>query len=425
VSSPTQPVPVPKFQAIADELAKKVADAPTRRRYIVNDTTVEKCGVILAENPNGVLLFLDELISLLRSMEREGHEADRGFYLTAWAGDSRYTYDRIGRGTLDIEAAIVSIVGSIQPGVIADYLRGAVHGGSGDDGLMQRFQLTVWPDPPATWRNVDRYPDAEAKNAAHAALQHLADLTPLMVEAERDNYDRDALPFLRFDPAAQAIFDAWRAELETRLRSGTDHPAVESHLAKYRSLIPSLALILHVLDGGIGPVSSAAAEKAIGWGKYLESHARRLYAGITEAPAVAARLLAGRIEAGNVPNPFAARDVYRCGWAGLDKDRTEAAIDVLLSLHWLEERIEPTAGKSRTRYAINPKITISRKSEPTKPTQAPSVSFVSADFRECENCEAVADEDDRLEREGMQEPAEHPELAPVRPVAAGRKRVVV
>jgi putative DNA primase/helicase len=365
-------------QAIADGMANGSDGAPTRRRYVVNDTTVEKLGVILSENPNGVLLFLDELITLLRMMDREGHEGDRGFYLISWAGDSRYTYDRIGRGTLDIEAAIVSIVGSIQPGVVNDYLRGAVNGGIGDDGLMQRFQMTVWPDVPAgPWRNVDRYPDATAKAVAQAAMQRLADLMPDEVQAERDNYDRDALPFLRFDPAAQDSFDAWRAELETRLRSGAEHPAVESHLAKYRSLIPSLALILHLLDAGTGAVSVAAIGKAIGWGRYLESHARRLYAGITEAPAVAARALAARIQAGDVSKLFAGRDVYRMGWAGLDRDRTESAIDVLLSLRWLEERVEPTAGKSRTRYAVNPKIEIFQGSELPKPTKGASVGFVS------------------------------------------------
>ena len=163
------------------------------RRYMANDTTVEKLGVILAENPNGILIFIDELISLLRTMDREGHEGDRGFYLTAWAGDSRYTYDRIGRGTLDIEAAIVSIVGSIQPGVIADYLHGAVQGGAADDGLMQRFQMTVWPDAPTAWRNVDRFPDANARAQAYAALQRLVELTPALVDAKRNNYDRDAL----------------------------------------------------------------------------------------------------------------------------------------------------------------------------------------------------------------------------------------
>jgi hypothetical protein len=29
-------------------------------------------------------------------------------------------------------------------------------GGIGDDGLLQRLQLAVWPDIPATWTNVDR-----------------------------------------------------------------------------------------------------------------------------------------------------------------------------------------------------------------------------------------------------------------------------
>jgi putative DNA primase/helicase len=365
-------------QTIANELVAETTKAPTRRRYIVNDTTVEKLGVILNENPNGVLLFADEFVGLLRCMEREGHEADRGFYLTAWAGDSRYTYDRIGRGTLDIEAAIVSLTGSIQPGVLADYLRGAVSGGRGDDGFIQRLQMSVWPDPPTTWENIDRYPDSDAKAKAYAALKRLAELTPASVSAERDDYERDALPFLRFDRDAQDAFDAWRADLETRLRRGDEHPAVESHLAKYRSLIPALALMLHLLDGSIGPVTLVAVKRAIGWGHYLESHARRLYAGVTEAPAIAARLLATRIQRGDVTDLFAARDVYRYEWSGLDRERTQSAIDVLVSLHWLEERVEPTTGRNRTRYAINPKVAITPKEELTKPTEAPFVSSVSA-----------------------------------------------
>jgi hypothetical protein len=372
-------------QSLAEELAKGGDAPPARRRYRMNDTTVEKLGIVLSENPNGVLIFADELISLLRTMDREGHEGDRGFYLCAWSGDSRYTYDRVGRGTLDIEAAIVSIVGSIQPGVIADYLRAAVAGGRGDDGLLQRFQITVWPDSPATWQNIDRYPDAEAKGHAYKALQKLAELSPGDVQAERDKFDRDALPFLRFDPDAQQLFDDWRHKWENRLREGAEHPAIESHLAKYRSLIPSIALILHLLDGGIGPVTATAASKAITWGQYLESHARRLYAAVTEAPAIAARLLATRIKKGDVADLFAARDVYRMGWSGLDREQTESAIDVLASLNWIEERTEPTPGRTKTRYAINPKIEISQKREPTKPTKAPSVGSVSTGLQTRKN----------------------------------------
>jgi putative DNA primase/helicase len=142
-------------KAVAKRLAAADETEPIRKRYMTNDTTVEKPGVILSQNPNGVLIYRDEWAAFVRLMEREGHEGDRGFYLEAWNGTGRFTCDRIGRGTVEIEAAIVSILGSTQPGPLQDYLRGAVAGGHGDDGLMQRFQLAVWPDVPAHWRNVD------------------------------------------------------------------------------------------------------------------------------------------------------------------------------------------------------------------------------------------------------------------------------
>jgi Protein of unknown function (DUF3987) len=246
---------------------------------------------------------------------------------------------------------------------------------------MQRFQLAVWPDLPSTWENIDRFPDAAARDVAYAALQRLVLLSPVSPAYEQDSFDPNGIPFVHFDADAQPIFDSWRAELEGRLRAGDLHPALESHLAKYRSLIPSLALIIQLVDAGPSPVSVAAIRKAISWGRYLESHARRMYTSVTNAPAVAARLLAKRIEAGEVADHFAARDVYRNGWAGLDKDRTEAAIDVLLSLGWLEERIEPTPGRQRTRYAINPKVCVCPRNPTDKtaksPVNDPFVSSVS------------------------------------------------
>ena len=72
------------------------------KRYLVYDVTVEKLGELLAENANGLTLFRDELIGFLRSMDRQGHESDRGFYLEAWNGSNSYAYDRIGRGTIMI-----------------------------------------------------------------------------------------------------------------------------------------------------------------------------------------------------------------------------------------------------------------------------------------------------------------------------------
>ncbi|KOR28511.1 hypothetical protein TI03_04545 [Achromatium sp. WMS1] len=53
---------------------------------------------------------------------------------------------------------------------------------------------------------------------------------------------------------------------------------MESHLIKFRSLIPSLALILELIQN---PMATAVELKAItiacAWEKYLRSHAERIY----------------------------------------------------------------------------------------------------------------------------------------------------
>lgn len=327
---------------------------PARRRYLVNDATIEKLALILASNPTGVLVFRDELIGFLRGLEREGHEQDRAFYLESWSGLGRFTVDRVGRGTLDIEACCVSILGGIQPGPLSDYLAAAVRLGVADDGLLQRFQLAVWPDPPATWRNVDRWPQQHAKHVATEACRGLAQLDPTALDAERED---DGIPFLRLDAAAQSVFDEWRADLERRLRSGQEHPALEAHLAKYRSLIPSLALIAHLVSGGAGPVPVAEIARAIAWGRYLEGHARRLYQSVTHQQTEAARRLASKLIKGELTTPFALRDVYRPQWSGLaERGIAQSAVDVLEDHDWIVQEVQPTPGRHKTLYHLNPRV---------------------------------------------------------------------
>ena len=84
-------------------------------------------------------------------------------------------------------------------------------------------------------------------------FQRLARLEAATVGAEE--LTPEEVPFLRFDSAAQELFDGRRADLEQRLRAEDEHPVLLSHLAKYRSLMPSLALILYLIDGvdaGVG-----------------------------------------------------------------------------------------------------------------------------------------------------------------------------
>jgi putative DNA primase/helicase len=341
-----------------DDLRHGDDDEPIRRRYLTNDCTVEALGELLNQNPNGLIVYRDELVGWLRSLEKDGQECSRSFFLESWNGNGRYTFDRIGRGTLDIAAATTSIIGAIQPGPLQQYLHDAIKGGGGDDGLLQRFQLAVWPDASTDWRNVDRWPDSTAREAAWEVFQRLNQLNADDFGAEHDQFDSSEIPFLRFSPTpAQPLFDDWRAALEKRLRSGNEHPAIEAHLSKFKKLVPALALLIHLVDTRGGLIGDESLDKAIRWATYLESHARRIYGAAVKPDLVAAKALAGKIKAGELGEQFALRDVYRQGWSGLSTtEDAQQAADVLSDFDWLRTVEQPTAGRSRTIHVINPKI---------------------------------------------------------------------
>jgi putative DNA primase/helicase len=309
--------------------------------------------VILVDNPNGVLAFRDEMVSLLKTLDREEYAAARGFFLTGWNGTDSYTFDRIIRGHQHIEAVCISMLGSTQPGRIEEYIGRAVRGGAGDDGLVQRFGLLVWPDTPGEWRNVDRLPDSEARRGVNALFERLSDLSLLSSEAELDSFNRGY--FLRFDEAAREEFTAWREGLERKLRVDDLHPALESHLAKYRKLVPGLALINHLADHGISPVGQAATRRAINFAAYLESHARRAYAAGINAEVGPAKAILERIRKGDLTDPFTARDIYQRDWSNLsDRGQVEEGLRLLTDLDWLADEEVKTGGRPKVIYHINP-----------------------------------------------------------------------
>ena len=91
-------------------------------------------------------MYRDELMGLLRSFDKQGHENDRSFFLEGWNGKNDYIFDRIGRGTIRIPSICISLLSSIQPGPFTQYVNQSIKGSSQDDGFLQRLQLSVWPD---------------------------------------------------------------------------------------------------------------------------------------------------------------------------------------------------------------------------------------------------------------------------------------
>ncbi len=329
-------------------------EAPILKRYVTNNASYEALGELLMENPNGLLVESDEIIGLLKQLDASGQEVARSFYLTAADGDKSYTFDRIMRGKgLHIPALCLSIIGGIQPGVLAEYVRQATNGGAGADGLLQRFGLMVYPDISPNWKEVDRYPDGEAKQAVNQLAKYLDNLNTLMdINTESDDFSN--VPYMRFDGDAQILFSEWRANLESRLRSGEEHHAIISHLSKYRKLIPSLALINHLCDYGKSAVTEKALLRAIAYGEYLESHAMRIYASATRPDIDSAKTILNKLNGGKLNSPFKARDIYIKGWTGLDtSQKAQSAIDLLIEYSHLTVEEIITGGRPTAFYHLN------------------------------------------------------------------------
>jgi hypothetical protein len=292
---------------------------------IVNTTTVPKLGVTLNDNPNGVLLFQDELSGFLASIDGEEKQEDRAFYLKAYNGTQPHQHDTISRGSIFIKNTCVTILGGIQPSKIAPIVRGAITGAS-DDGLIQRFQLAVYPDPNKTWDYVDRDDNPQWKDSYFGSFR----------SAYEYSHGLDAIAYWRFSPEAQDMFAAWYTNEMKAARCTPMLGALQGHIIKMDKTVGSLALIFEIADGGRdGIVGVDAIQRALAWVPYLKSHANRIYASADTTPAIAARELINRrkhLDAG-----FTAANILRKGWGfGLnDREIVFEALDILIAEGYL------------------------------------------------------------------------------------------
>jgi len=150
------------------------------------------------------------------------------------------------------------------------------------------------------------------------------------------------------------------------------HPALVSHLSKYRKLMSALALLFELADRtAVGApikdgydllVSLEHAKQAAGFCDYLESHAVRIYSCVTTPQMRAARELADKIQQRKVGAAgfFTLRDVYLKGWSGLDApEAVRLATQVLEDANWILEvnaDPRPSGGRPSLRYQVSPRV---------------------------------------------------------------------
>ena len=103
------------FKAHMQELSELEERKPKLKRYTVTKVTVEKLILILEENPEGIMLEVDELSSSFVRLSKDDNADERGLYLSGFNGGIQHPYDTVKRGTVFISSLLLSIFGGIQP----------------------------------------------------------------------------------------------------------------------------------------------------------------------------------------------------------------------------------------------------------------------------------------------------------------------
>lgn len=252
-------VKVQKWEAAPDG-----EDRPVKRRCVTSSGTVEGIARLLADNPRGLALVLDELTSLVHGMnqyKQGGRGNDRQFYLSCWT-QAPYRAERVDQDrSLSLDRPFLSIIGAIPPAVLDD-LRG-------EDGFLDRFLVT--------------YPEWVAERAEDWGG---------VSQASRDAWDSSVRGLLSLPSSGQPAYLPLSLTGRTAYQEFTARQADEvnaddfpDHLRgpwrKLRGYCLRLALILHGLDAACDgldeqAVDGCAVERATRLVTYFKAHARRV-----------------------------------------------------------------------------------------------------------------------------------------------------
>ena len=368
------------LKAKAQEVAEaKQSDEliPEIKRYVTDDGTIESIGELESKHKNGMLIKRDELTGWLASLESESNQQARSFYLEGFNGLGSFQVDRIGRGSVFIDTHCLSVIGGIQPDKLEYYLSKTMKG-LGNDGLIQRFQLMVYPDPLPNSKERDLPPDKQSCDAIYNLFETIdsMQLGDFMRYGANPIDDYHKRPYYRFTEEAYQVFMNWYDAL--KLRAGeAEHSIIAEHLIKYAKTVPSLALVFHLVDciehgTSLGAVNMSAINAALAWCEVLESHMMRIYSTVTDNANIKASYLADKImkmvrkgadktdTTDWFSHGFTARQLIRKGWKGLtDTNDVLNALEVLVEHDWLSWQVVPSTGRGgrpTELYFINSRV---------------------------------------------------------------------
>jgi hypothetical protein len=250
-------------------------EPPIRQTVFTSDATIEAIAELIDENPRGLLVACDELAAWLGSFARykaKGAGTDLPRWLSMHSAGGFAYHRRTGdRRRIVVPHAAVSVLGGVQPGILARVMAGEFL----EAGLAGRLLPAMPPRPAKVWSEMEIDPDTE--NRYHGLLDSLYRL----------DFDCDGPHVLKLSAEAKAAWVAWYNAW------GQQQASAEGELAaafsKLEEAAARFALVHHVVcrlergESDLCPVEADSIEAGITLARWFACEARRVYATLAES----------------------------------------------------------------------------------------------------------------------------------------------
>ena len=252
----------------AGNLAADLADEaePVLPRLIVDDATVEKLGIMLAEQGGRIASMSPEggVFDLMAGLYSKSGIPQFGVYLIGHSGDDLIT-DRVSRKSVRVERPALTCAYAMQPAVIEGLAEKAAFRGRG---LLARF-LNAAPQSWIGRREIAPAPVSDATREAYRrAVRGLAE--------SFGNIGSDSEPFvLQLAADAAGLFRDWEAEIEAMLGDGGQMDVMRDWGAKLAGATLRLAAVLRCVEPWPGRAHRGANHRGGRGNCPLFSSARR------------------------------------------------------------------------------------------------------------------------------------------------------
>lgn len=255
-----------KYQAEIDT-GNKNAEKPIRQTLVIDDTTEEIRIKILSENP-GVLLYSDELSTMLFNFNRYTKSGEVPRLLSIW-NNQFVRVDRITKDSLLAEEPFLSIIGGTQPGVVKETFGGNFLLKSG----FNHRWMFVYPDekPP------EMYSESTVSKTTSDTWEEFING---LLDFDFNSNGTDTLYII--DETKQAYINYYN-RLQLKMNGSCSY--MKSVYAKLRVMVQRWAGIVHILGNnpGMSRILPEEMEYSIRCMDYFERCAEKVYMIATES----------------------------------------------------------------------------------------------------------------------------------------------